>query len=304
MNLRQLQYFCETVACGSATQAAKKLFVAPTAVSMSLSQLEAELGGPLFDRSNRPMPLTALGRFLLPRAIELVEQADRLAGEAKRVASARQGWLGVGFTRSTMLSVLPAAVRAFREQHPDVRLEMVELLSEHQPAQIAAGKVHLGVSRYVEPVEPAAGFLSQPLFEEPLLAALPMGLMGAAGTPITLQALARHPFISYPRDPKTRYARQILAAAEQRGWPLSVEHEAMEIHTALGLVAAGLGATLVGASVATQSRADVSFHPVTDLDVTSTVVAILPLDNQNEVAGAFVQAMRLAALALGQPPGG
>lgn len=299
MNLRQLHYFCETAAGGSAAQAAKKLFVAPTAVSMSLSQLESELGGQLFDRATRPMPLTALGQFLLPRAQELLGQAERLAGDAKRVASSRQGWLGIGFTRSVMLSVLPAAVRRFSAQYPDVRLEMVELLSEHQPAQIAVGKVHVGISRFVEPTEPPAGFSAQALFEEALLAALPAGRAGPAGTPITLATLARHPFVSYPRDPKTRYASQILAAAERLGSPLSVQHEAVEIHTALGLVAAGLGATLVGASVALQTRSEVSFHPVEGLDVTSTVIAVLPNDSPNAFAGAFVQAMLLAAKDLG-----
>lgn len=299
MNLKQLHYFCEMAACGTAAQAAKKLFVAPTAVSMSLSQLEAELGGPLFDRATRPMPLTSLGQFLLPRAVELLGQAERLAGDAKRVASSRQGWLGIGFTRSVMLSVLPNAVRRFRQSHPDVRLEMVELLSEHQPAQIAGGTVHLGISRCVEPLVPPAGFAVEPLFEEALLAALPVGLAGAAGAPITLATLAGHPFISYPRDPKTRYASQILAAAERLGSPLGVAHEAMEIHTALGLVAAGLGATLVGASVALQPRADVSFHPVTGLDVTSTVSAVLPDGSRNGFAAAFVLAMRLAASDLG-----
>lgn len=296
MNLRQLVYFCESAAAGSVSHAARKLFVAPTAISMSLSQLEAELGGPLFDRSARPMPLTALGQFLLPRARELLGQAERLENDAKQVASARQGWLGIGFTRSVMLSVLPPAVRQFRLRFPDVRLELVELLSEHQASEIARGKVHLGISRFVVPVEPPAGFRTQKIFEEAFYAALPAEPATASDSPITLAELARHPFISYPRDPKTRYAAQILAAASRLGTPLDVQHEAMEIHTALGLVAAGLGATLVGASVALRARSDISFHPVTGLDASTTVEVLLPTDEPNEFAQPFVEIFRQAAV--------
>ncbi|MCZ2495843.1 LysR family transcriptional regulator [Xylophilus sp. Kf1] len=302
MNLRQLTYFCETAAAGSVARAARVLFVAPTAISMSISQLETELGGPLFDRAARPMPLTALGRFLLPRALELLGQAQRLENDAKQVATARQGWLGIGFTRSVMLSVLPPAVRQFRAAFPEVRLELVELLSEHQAHEITAGKVHLGISRFVDPVDPPAGFRSQKIFEEDFYAALPAetptaGGPGESGMPITLAALARHPFVSYPRDPKTRYAAQILAAAARQGVSLDVQHEAMEIHTALGLVAAGLGATLVGASVALRARSDVSFHPVTGLAASTTVEALLPLHNANAFAVPFVDILRQAAAA-------
>jgi len=301
MNLKQLAYFCETAAEGSASHAAKKLFVAATAVSMSISQLEAELGGKLFDRSSRPMPLTALGRFMLPRAQELLAQARRLEGDARRVASAREGWLGIGFTRSVMLSVLPPAVRQFRLEYPEVRLELIELLSEHQAPQIALGKVHLGISRFVDPVDAPAGFTTEVLFEEALYAALPSHPAVVPGSAISLQELGSHAFVSYPRDPKTRYAAQILAAAARAGIDLEVQHEAVEIHTALGLVAAGLGATLVGASVALGVRSDISFHPVTGLNVTTSVAALLPLDNRNAFADAFVEIFRRAARTLGIP---
>ena len=131
MNLRQLRYFCEVVDTGNAIQAASRLFVAPTAISMQVAQLEKLLGGALFDRSHRPMQLTALGKFLYPRARELLAEERRLEEEARGIAAGKRGWLGVGFVRSTIYSVLPNAVRAFRASFPDVQLDLVELLSEH-----------------------------------------------------------------------------------------------------------------------------------------------------------------------------
>ena len=105
MNLRQLKYFCEVVEARSAAHAAERLFVAPTAISMQLSQLEQHVGGLLFDRARRPMELTPLGRFFYPRAKELLSQARRLDDEVRGIAVGNRGWLGVGFIRSTLFSV-------------------------------------------------------------------------------------------------------------------------------------------------------------------------------------------------------
>ena len=76
-------------------------------------------------------------------------------------------------------------------------------------------------------------------------------------------------------------------------------HEAMEIHTALGLVAAGLGVTLVGASVALNARQDVALHAVEGLDATTTVVALMPDLGRNAFVDPFVVLLEEAAVQLG-----
>ncbi|MCP2937106.1 LysR family transcriptional regulator, partial [Salmonella enterica subsp. enterica serovar Typhimurium] len=74
------------------------------------------------------MSLTATGRFLYPRAKDLLSQMRRLDEEARAVAAGNLGWLGIGFTRSAIFSILPAAVRRFRKRFPDVHLDLVEQL--------------------------------------------------------------------------------------------------------------------------------------------------------------------------------
>src|SRR4051794_31633320 len=140
MNIRQMRYFCEVVESGSAVAAAERLHVAPTAISMQVSQLEGALGGELFDRSRRPMGPSALGNFLYPRAKEILVAVARLEEDGRSVAAGRTGWLAVGYTRSTICSVLPRAVRAFRATHPDVQLELLTMLSEHQPEKLLDGR--------------------------------------------------------------------------------------------------------------------------------------------------------------------
>lgn len=289
MNLRQLRYFCEVVEAGSATHAAGRLHVAPTAISMQLGQLEAHLGGELFDRSRRPMEPTSLGRFFYPRAKELLLQAARLDDEAKGLATGSHGWLGIAFTRSATFSVLPRAIRQFRAAYPQVQLDLVEALSEYQPAQLRQGRIDIGLSRFIGPCEAPPDLRHAVTLDDPLVAALPLHHPLAGRTSLRAAELADIPFILYPKDPISPFGQQIVAALKAAGAEPAVAYSAVEIYTALSLVAAGLGATLVARSIAENNRTDVVFLPVDDIATSTTVVAVTRADEKSRLVAAFLE---------------
>lgn len=262
MNLKHLKTFCTIVEAGTASSAAEQLHIAPTAISMQMAQLEGGLGGKLFKRDTRPMGLTVLGQYLYPKARDLLASAARVEQEAQGVASGDLGWLSIGFVRSTLFSVLPNAVRQMRQAHPQVRIELTELLSEHQAQAIRSGAVHVGISRQIGTYEREADMRYLTLMTDPLVAALPAYHPLAQQASVTPMALAQLPFICFPKDPHSRFAQQSLAYLKAAGGQPEVGYEAQEIHTALGLVAAGLGMTLVGRTVAHNTRSDVSFLPI------------------------------------------
>jgi DNA-binding transcriptional LysR family regulator len=288
MNLRQIKYFCEVVDAGSAALAAGRLCVAPTAISMQIAQLEAHLGGALFDRSRRPMELTALGKFFHPRARELLFQARRLDEDAQGIAAGKQGWLGIGFVRSTLFSILPQAIRTFRDSFPDVKLDLVELLSEQQPEHLRNGRIHIGIGRYIGAFDQPADLIHTLLFDDPLMAALPASHPLAAQNSIRATAFDRLPFISYPKSLTSDFGQRLLTLLRNAGAAPVVAHEAIEINTALALVAAGLGGTLVGRAVSINNRSDVVFIPVDDLIDRSTMVAITRANEDSKLVRAFL----------------
>lgn len=287
MKFRQLRYFCEVADSGTLVRAAENLFVAPTAISMQIAQLEQHLGGELFDRAVKPMALTALGKYFLPRARELLALGQRLEQNTQDVASGKRGWLGIGFIRSLLYSVLPKAVRAFRLQHPDVKIELVELLSEHQPDELLKGRIHIGLSRHTRPIEPPTGLRHRVLFEDPFVAAIPAQHPLAKKRNTTLAALAELSLVSYPQDPSSAFANYVLSLLYGAGARPHVGHEANEIHTALGLVAAGLGFAVVGRSVAQRGYNEVAFVGLPELKARSNVLAVTRCDEDS----AFVASM-------------
>jgi len=292
MNLKQVRYFCETVDAGNARAAAEKLFVAPTAISMQISQLEALLGGALFDRATRPMGLTPLGQFVYSKGTELLSASGRLEVEAKGMAAGRLGWLGIGFTRSTIFSILPEAVRAMQLALPDVRIDLQEILTEEQPAALRSGAIHLAIARTLGAFTREPDLHYTELFDDPLVAALPAQHPLAAQASLRAAELNALPYVSYPKVANAHFSRQVLNILEQAGAKVQVGHEAKEINTALGLVAAGLGATVVGRSVATNNRGDIRFVPIADLSVGSKVLAVRKAGPVNALVDAFLDKLR------------
>lgn len=289
MNFRQIRYFCEIVDAGSAALAAERLFVAPTAISMQLSLLESHLGGELFDRTRRPMELTALGKFFYPRAKALLVQTLRLEEETHGLAEGRRGWLGIGFVRSTIFSILPTTIRAFREHYPDVKLNLIELLSDYQPEQLRKGTIHLGISRFIGNYDRPADLQHALLLDDPFVAVLPADHPLAGRESLSVKELDRNAFIIYPKDPSSVFGQQMLGCLRHAGANVTIAHEAIEIHTALALVAAGLGWSLVGRSARDDNRKDICFVSVTDIQETTSIVAAMRQGEDDRLAAAFLK---------------
>lgn len=298
MNLKLLKVFCEIVEAGSASAAAGRLHTAATAISMQMAQLEESVGGQLFDRSKRPMRLTTLGEFLYPKAKELLSNAAQIHVEAKGIATGNMGWLSIGFVRSTIFSVLPSAVREMRAKYPDVRIDLVEILSEHQAQGIRSGAIHIGISRQIGAFERDRDMAYTALLDDPLVAALPVHHPLARRKLLLAKDLDTLPFICFPKDPFSSFSRQSLDYLRACGGAPVVGYEAKEIHTALGLVAAGLGATLVGKTVSISNRSDVTFIPFKGRQMQTQVFALASQSGEQPVVQRFLSILVACADAL------
>lgn len=286
VNLKQLQYFCFVVDYGTAHLAADALHVVPTAVSMQISQLEGVLGGKLFDRTTRPMSLTPLGRFLYPKAKRILAEVRGTLEQSCDFANGRTEWLSVGFTRSTMFSILPPIVQEFTRKEAGARIDLTELLTEHQCDALRKGEIHIGLARSIDEVNYGEDIEKTPLFEEPLLVAISKTL--DVETTSLQKLLCNFPFIRYPKGTESDFSESMLKALRTAGVAPVVRHEAKEIHTALGMVAAGLGFTIVVGSVATNSRPDLQFLKLNALTVRSKFYALRLKNMAHGLADVFM----------------
>lgn len=297
MNIKQLKYFCKVVEAGGISQAAKEFSLAPAAISLQITALEKELNGELFNRGSRPITLTRLGEFLFKKAHEVIFNFEKLEKDAHQYASAKSTELNLGFVRSVMFNLIPETIKLFSEKYGHINITLKEVLSEYQPELLSEGAIDIGFTREMQLHENSADHtLSRELiFIDPLVAAIPINHYLSRKNFITLRDFCNSPFIIFPSDPKSRYSLHILEQFSECGVQPAVSHRAVEIHTALALVGAGLGVTLVGKSTIPNNRQDIIFLPIEDFTCLSYIYAVYHAKNSNPNIGNFIEMMKRVA---------
>lgn len=270
MTFKQLLMFSTICRLGSFSRAAEDLGVAQPALSRQIANLEAELGAMLLDRTVRPVALTDAGRLLLDRAGELLDQRDRLKKDVQSLVAAGGGRLEIGFVGSALFGRLPSMLRHLRQSRPDIRLELIEMSSIEQAKALKDGRIHVGFGRL--PVDDAR--IEQRLVSsDRLAAAVPRSLALAQGqAEIALDSVVSEPLILYPRTPRPSYIDQVLAMMHRAGVNPPHVLEVADLHSALGLVAAGAGIAIVPESITGFQANDIAYRLFDDPGFTSPVI--------------------------------
>lgn len=286
MELRQLRYFAMVATERSFTRAAERLHMAQPPLSRQIQQLEDEIGVVLIRRGIRPLELTEAGRFLFDQAQQLLAKVGEIKAGARRIGDTRKQFFAIGFVGSTLYGPLPMAIRRFREACPEVEISLSELTTHQQIEELKSRRIDIGFGRLVTAEDPAIA--RETLVEEPLALAMGRDHPWALDKVAWLKDLAGQPFILYPGRPRPSFADQVLAIFKRAGLAPPIVQEAHDIQTAIGLVAAGIGVTLVPASVARLRGEDVVYVPMGDADLRTPVFISYRNDDRSDLLRRFI----------------
>jgi DNA-binding transcriptional LysR family regulator len=246
-----LRYFLAVAEESHLTKAAARLGIRQPPLSQQIRVLEQELGVTLFHRLPRGMELTESGRALLDDARNIVALVDQAVEGVRRVSQGEAGRLTVGFTGSAAFHpFVPSVIRRFRETAPNVRLVLEESSTGELMEAVGAGRVDVAFIR--GPYGLGPGVVVETVLEEPMLAAFPADHPTVKGRPrkrIALSELADESLILYRRHSGPGLYDAIIAACGAAGFSPRVAQEAPRMLSTLSLVAAGLGVSLVPASL-------------------------------------------------------
>lgn len=145
MELRQLRYFVAIAEGGSFSRAAEKVFVAQSALSHQIAQLEAELGAALFHRSRRGAELTEAGQRFFAHAVSILRQAEEALASARNPDGDPAGKVVFGLPHSVSNALALPLLRAVRQQLPRVQLELTEELTGNLVKQLRTGQIQWAV---------------------------------------------------------------------------------------------------------------------------------------------------------------
>ncbi len=258
MELRHYRYFVALAAETQFTRAAARLGIRQPSLSQQMNDLEAEVGVALFRRSPQGAVLTEAGKVFLDRARSLLAASDLAVSAARRAARGELGRLRLGFTASSIFNPLVSSmIQGFRRAYPDVALELRELNTTYLLAQLEDHSLDAAFVRPGQVGEDAGAFLL--LEAEPLLAALPDEHRCARSKTINLRDLSDEPLIMLPRVVGPGLYDVVMAACRASGFEPTLGQEAPQITSAVNLVAAGLGVSIVPAAIAQVKVAGVSY---------------------------------------------
>ncbi|EKM96172.1 LysR family transcriptional regulator [Stutzerimonas degradans] len=297
MELRHLRYFVAVAEELHFGRAAELLRISQPPLSQQIQALEAELGVRLFDRTNRRVSLTDAGRLFLEETRRTLVQVDKSVDVVRRANQGEIGELQIGFTSSApFTSILPRAILAFREAFPAVHLALQEMTSKQVVEAVQDETLQVGMIR---PFALPAGLQTTELFSEPLVALMHAGHPLASGSEegICLAELAAEPFVFFPRSYGTGLYDQLLNLARQAGFNPRIAQEANEALTIIGLVAAGLGVSVLPASFQRIRIDGVAFRTLLDKDATTAVWLVKRRQEQSPLTRAFIELVTREALA-------
>jgi DNA-binding transcriptional LysR family regulator len=240
---------------------------------MQIRRLEEELGARLFERDRRGVSLTAPGQALLGRARHLLAEAERARAEVARVASGVGGVLSVGYTAAATHRLLPRVVPLMRTRLPDVRLELRELRSAQQAEAIREGRIELGL--VCAPVD-ALDLALHPLIRERLVVALPAKHPLARRKVVGVAELDAQPYVGVRPDVEPGWALGATRALHAAGIRLDIVQETDTKVAMLGLIAAGVGLSVVSESMRELGRRGVVFRPLRGISLRLVLAALAP----------------------------
>lgn len=234
MDIEALRHFIVLAESESVSQAARKLYVAQSALSKQLKALEKECDALLIERDYHNYRLTESGRILYERAMKIVELADAAVGEVQHAETGEGGTLNIAVTPSLATGILRDIIRKFREIRPAVTVKIFEGSTPSVLGRIEDGSSEVALVR--------TPYTQSPSYESEVV---DYDKMVVLSTKTLHSTIDYEELFSMPLILTHRYTAMLARIAERHGLMLDAPVQCEEIATCISLAEAGAGATMI-----------------------------------------------------------
>lgn len=235
LTLWGIEVFLATSEEGAISAAARRLGTSPSVVSQQLSALEADLEAELFDRSKRPVALTAAGELFKQRAQTIFTEAQRARAEVSARDISQLSHFHLGMIEDFDADVTPRLLSGMADELKDCHFLLETGASHRLCDQLEARALDMVVCAEIGSMPDWAE--RHPILEEPFFAAAPRGRVQSA------QQLLDLPLIQYTH--RHHMGRMIAGHLQEQGVSLTRRFELDSYHAIMAMVAAGSGWTIL-----------------------------------------------------------
>ncbi len=245
MELRHLRCFLAVAEELHFARAAEKLHIEQSPLSRAIKELEEELGVMLFARTTRSTRLTRAGKLFLdhvPRVFTALQQAR---DSVKAAANGFHGQLRIALSDGITPSRLPALLALCRQEEPEVEIRLTEVPLAQQIKGLNDDLYDVGFARADEVGD---GIVAMPVWNDPLMVAVPARHPLLAHKRIPLEELLRYPLVLCDQQACEGHARQVERVLRRVDMEPLVAERVASCDLMMALVSAGFALGLTGAA--------------------------------------------------------
>ena len=293
LNVQRLRVLREVVAQGSFSAAADALDYSQSAVSQAIATLEAETGATLIERDRRGLRPTAAGAALVAHADGILARLEAAEDDLAAIVGLRGGRLRMASFPTAGATLMPLAIAAFRDAHPDIELSLAEGEPEEIAPRLRAGEIDLALLFHFPGVTESltAGVRTVELLEDPMHVALPARHALARKRALQLEDLRDEAWVQ--TSEQSPCARHVVRCCHAAGFEPRVSFESDDYLTVQGLVAAGVGVALIPELALSSVRDDIVVRTLSPASpVRQVVAATSRAPGAAPAAGAMVAILR------------
>ena len=267
IELRHLRYFIAVAEELHFGRAALRLNISQPPLSQQIRQLEEAVDACLFVRNNRRVELTTAGEQFLTDARAILLQVDQASERASRLHYGDSGELRIGFTSSApLIKQIPDVVYQFRRRYPDVHLHLQDRNSRQLLIPLQEGRIDLAIMRNT----PLPDDLQYRLLQtETMCAVVHKDHPLASERKISVQQLRDESFIFFDHQGGTALYSEILGLLQRYEVTPNITLEVGDAMAILGLVATGLGVSILPRSFRRARISEVVWLELTETDARS-----------------------------------
>lgn len=275
MEFHQLRYFIAAAEDLSISGAAKRLHVTQPALSRQIVVLETELGVALFDRIRKRIHLTDAGRFFLPKARQIVCDAETGAQQLREQFGKARRTLRLGFLTPFLDDLVAPAVREFRQRHPQAQVSLFELPPRAQLERLRNHELDAAILGNISGID-RTFFNTRTLSRHKMAAVLPEEHPLAQKKSIKVAVLKKERWVSlsdafFPG--RREFFRSICL---QAGFEPHIATEVDSLSMMLGAVTAGDGVAIMPAHASKLPHGGCAFVPLAAPTPTAELLLVLP----------------------------
>jgi DNA-binding transcriptional LysR family regulator len=291
-----LRVLREAARHGSFSTAAETLGYTQSAVSRQIALMEQAAGRALFERQARGVRLTDAGRLVVRHADLVLGEVHATRQALRDLAERVPGRVRVGAFSTAMAVLVPRAVGALLAREPQIRVPLREGVSPSLLAAVGHGRLDVAV--VTRPPQPPPGVGLIPLLVDPLLLAVAADHPFAGRTAVHPEALRAERWIAGSSRPEAG----LLGAWTHAAWQPDIAFVARDWTAKLGLVAAGLGITVVPAIAVAALPPTIAVTRIDDPAAVRDIAIAHPTAADDPHGRALIDALRTVAADLASPP--